>query len=473
MVLPKSRRASISTRSGSGGSGDGIDLTETMRRLQERLLAPRTVTVQVESRTRGRTEPVEVTINPQNPDTVDVLSASGHVYQVNPTDETCTCINHRTRGLRCRHIGAAQMAMGESGDGPSDSPVNREQAIQLLADEDADEAAARSPGVTEYEDYFYSDHPEDFEERLRQFRNEPLPYEYENVLNGNDITFGVELEFVNGDSNAIARDLHALGICSSDRMEGYHSSGAAGKWHLESDGSVTSGTRGGELVSPVLTDSPDTWRTIQKICEVAKRHGAQINQKCGGHVHVGISNLDHARQRWKRFFKTIAGAEESIYRFSGGTEGQIRSGYSHYAMPFAQQAGQASRSRHQFEDLDGLRNMLNSYNRTRYQAVNVSNLVRGTRPTVEFRYFNGSIDPGQIQANVKLAAGIMQASELARTRMPAAEPGAENRKRRGNMIQDMTNGRTATDMARLIDVAFSRKSDKDHILRVLSKNMWR
>lgn len=471
--MPKTRSNTIASRSTDTGSGGGINSRETAQRLQDRLLTPRTVTVHVASRTRGRTEPVDVTLDPNQPDTLQVHSASGHTYQVNSSAGTCTCVHHRTRGLRCRHLDAAEMAQGRMGIDRDDHTADRDQGIQTLAASDAAEDAARSPGETVHEDFFYSDHPEELQERLIQYRNESLPYEYHNVLNGSDATFGIELEFVDGDSDEIARDLYDMGICASSYMTGYHSAGAPGKWRLERDGSVTTGDRGGELVSPVLSDTPETWQTIEKICQVAKRHGARINQKCGGHVHVGISNLDHARQRWKRFFRSISGSEEAIYRFSGGTEGQIRSGHSLYATPFATHARQAARSSYQFDDIHGLRDMLGPYGRNRYQGINLTNLVNGTRPTVEFRYFNGALDPGQIQANVKLAAGIMQASEQARGRVPAAEPGAEMRKRRGNMIQDMTNTKTNSDIARLLDFAFSRRSDKDHLLRVFSKNMWR
>lgn len=470
--MPKARSNTIASRSGGGASG-GLDALEAARRLQERLQAQQTVTVHVPPRTRGQTEPVEVTVDPQQPDTIQVRSASGHTYQVNPSAGTCTCVHHRTRGLRCRHIDAAEMAQGRISSPRNDQQTDRDQGIQVLATSDVAEDAARLPGEVTHDDFFYTDHPEELEERMHRYIHEPLPYEYDNVLNGNDVTFGVELEFVDGDSNAIARELHALGICASSSMSGYHSAGAPGKWKLERDGSVSRGDYGGELVSPVLTDTPETWRTIEKICEVAKRHGAQINTKCGGHVHVGINNLDHARQRWKRFFKSVAGTEEAVYRFSGGTEGIVRSGHHHYAIPFADQAARASRSRHQFDDIHGLRTMLAPYDRTRYQGVNLQNLVNGTRPTVEFRYFNGALEPGQIQANVKLAAGFMQAAELARSRIPASEPGAETRKRRGNLIQEMSNAKTNASIAGLVDFAFSRRSDKDHILRVMAKNMWR
>lgn len=119
-----------------------------------------------------------------------------------------------------------------------------------------------------------------------------------------------------GNSNAIARELYELDICAYDHRVDYNEDSVSGKWKLEFDCSVANryGPEGGELVSPVLRDTPETWRNLEKICEVARKQGAMINQKCGGHVHMGMDPLDTARQRWKRFFRTIGGFEDVIYR---------------------------------------------------------------------------------------------------------------------------------------------------------------
>ncbi|MDT9337662.1 amidoligase family protein [Clostridium perfringens] len=50
------------------------------------------------------------------------------------------------------------------------------------------------------------------------------------------------------------------------------------------------------------------------MCDVAKIHGARVDQRCGGHVHINMEKLDTARQRWRRFFKTIEVYEDCIYR---------------------------------------------------------------------------------------------------------------------------------------------------------------
>lgn len=328
--------------------------------------------------------------------------------------------------------------------------------------------------------FFYTDeeNEEIFNETLERAVNSDITYEYENVLNGSSNTFGIELEFVDGDADAIARELYGLGIVGHPRRVSYHARNIQGKWKLEYDGSVCSGSKGGELVSPVLTDTPETWRTIEKICEVAKRYGAKVNQKCGGHVHIGIEPLDTARQRWRRFFKTIAGFEDVLYRVSGGNLGRIRSGYSRYASPFSSQARSAAVRRFRLDSREDVNNLARTASgRNRYFGINLTNIYERNKPnTVEFRYFNGSLDPGNIQANVKVSNGIIMAAQKARTQDSDTYTVTENHKKRGKILNEQSsydNDRTThTGIRKFVDIVFSRKKDKDNLISVYSKNRW-
>lgn len=328
--------------------------------------------------------------------------------------------------------------------------------------------------------FFYTDeeNEEVFNNLMENARNSNLTYEYEDVLNGSSNTFGVELEFVEGNADAIARELYELGIVGHSRRVSYHARSIPGKWKLEYDGSVCNGSKGGELVSPVLTDTPETWRTIEKICEVAKRHGAKINQKCGGHIHIGMEPLDTARQRWRRFFKTIAGFEDVLYRISGGNLGRIRSGYTRYASPFSSQAQRTAVSRFRLDSREDIDNLARrASNRDRYLGINLTNIYESDKPnTIEFRYFNGSLDPGQIQANVKVANGIIMAAQKARTQDSDIYTVTENHKRRGKLLNQQASSRddrsSHTAIKKFVDIIFSRKKDKDNLISVYAKNRW-
>lgn len=328
--------------------------------------------------------------------------------------------------------------------------------------------------------FFYTDeeNEEIFNETLERSINSEVTYEYENVLNGSSNTFGIELEFVDGDADEISRELYGMGIVGHPRRVSYHARSVSGKWKLEYDGSVCNGSKGGELVSPVLTDAPETWRTIEKICEVAKRHGAKVNQKCGGHVHIGIEPLDTARQRWRRFFKTIAGFEDVLYRVSGGNLGRIRSGYSRYASPFSSQARSAAVRRFRLDSSEDVNNLARTTsNRNRYFGINLTNIYERNKPnTVEFRYFNGSLEPGHIQANVKVANGVIMAAQKARTQNSDTYTVTEHHKKRGKLLNEQSsygNDRSShTAVKKFVDIIFSRKKDKDNLISVYAKNRW-
>lgn len=475
----------------AGGSGGAGSVDELAQRAIDRLNAVRTVTVPVYSQTRGWTEDTPVIFDPNTPGEATVQSASGTQHQVNYNDDTCTCMDHRVRGNRCRHIQATHQALGEiereyatleSPTGRIATAIDVEHAANGQRDIDTQAEAARREiqNIEEDDEFFYTDNEQAFGDYMSRASREELSYDYENALNGNQITFGLEIEFVGGNPDAIARDLYREGICGYDQQVRYHAPSVQGKWKLERDGSVSDGSGGGELVSPVLRDTPETWRNLEKICEVAKRHGAQIDYRCGGHVHMGMDPLDTARQRWRRFFRTIGGFEDVMYRVAGGTEGVVRRDYTYYARPFRTKAAQAIPNTRTLNDISDVNRLVGTLvGDVKFYGINLTNIPKNFRAdTVEFRYFNGSLDHRQLQTNVKLAAGIMMASEKARTQ-DHHESGlfsSEAMKRRGNMLKEHSLGTNShsdhSAVKKLVDIVFTRKKDKDAILAVYAKNQW-
>ncbi|MEN8907178.1 MAG: amidoligase family protein, partial [Clostridiales bacterium] len=223
----------------------------------------------------------------------------------------------------------------------------------------------------EDDEYFYADNEEAFIEELERAKTEDLEYEYSNVLNGSNNTFGVELEFIGGDPNQIANELYQLDICGYDRQVHYHAPSISGKWKLERDVSLPTG---GELVSPPLKDTPETWRNLEKVCEVAKRHGANVRSRaCGAHVHTGSDPLDTAKYRWERLLKSTGSFEDVIYRMSGGERGIVRDGVRTYARRFSQNALMGLNSNFEMENSIDLRSFTRNVSRLdRYQSINLT-----------------------------------------------------------------------------------------------------
>lgn len=490
--MPKARNgeSTIGGRSGAGlrgaggisgfGGDDGDGLIEMSNRIDERLMEAQTISVEVFSRSRNQSEIVDVTFDPATPGQAIVGSGSGRTYTVDTENQTCTCPDHIHRQARCRHIEAAGLAQEQIGQGTFTGSATNDQinTNQTLREHINNERALEQHNAERQfvdDGHFYSDNMDEFRRDMTEAEYAEIPYEYENALNGSDITFGVELEFVNGDSNAIARELFNLGICSSPRMVQYHSPGVPGKWKLERDGSVTRGDRGGELVSPILRDTPETWQQIETICEVAKRHGAQVNVNTGAHVHVSTEPLDGKRQRWRRLFKAFHGTEEAFFRVAGGELGRFRGGYYAESSLGDMRAGMRARMPEE-GGMDDFRLALmsSSVGSTRYRSINFNSFTSNTRDTVELRVFNGTLTPGIIQANVKLSAGLIHAAERCRVQGDAENPTTASFRKRGHIInQHDRNGTDDETIVRMVDSFFTRKSDKEHILSVMAKNEWR
>ena len=470
--MPKSRsNGSIGSRTGDTTH----DEREMSDRIEDRLQEAGTVRVSVESRTRGTREDVDVTFSGR---TVVISSGSGRSYTVDLDAGSCDCPDHTHRHNRCRHIEAADIAREQITQGTAqgswnDIDVSANAFTNEYVENEINEEIENLQREYTDDSFFYTENPEQFHADMQRLRDAPVPYYYENVLNGSNITFGVELEFVNGDSNAIARELYSLGICSSPTMQGYHSHRSPGKWVLERDGSVTSGGRGGELISPVLTDTPETWRQIETICEIAKRHGARVNTKTGGHIHIGAEDaLDGKRQRWRRFFKTAVGFENTFHRLAGGEQGRFRGGHYTPSATIQNRAGITARMP-QHGDTSAFQNVIASISRGKYQSINLSPFA-GNKKTVEFRAFNGTLTPGVIQANVKYAAGVINTSVRSRIRLREGISVTDSDRKRGGIINDYDRNNTRDDSSvmKAMDVMFSRKMDKEHILSVIAKNAW-
>lgn len=472
--MPKSRN------SGSIGSRQGdptYDEREMSDRIEDRLREAGTVRVSVESRTRGTREDVDVIFSGR---TAVISSGSGRSYTVDLNEGSCSCPDYVHRQNRCRHIEAAdiareQIAQGTSPGSVNEIDINTNQFAREYIGSETEEEIRNLQREYSDDSFFYTENPDMYQQDMQRLRDAPVPYYYHNVLNGSNITFGIELEFVNGDSDAIARELYNMDICSSPIMESYHSSSSRrpGKWILERDGTVTNGRRGGELVSPVLTDTPETWRQIETICEVARRHGARVNTKTGGHVHIGAEDaLDGKRQRWRRFFKTTVGFENIFHRLAGGEQGRFRN--SSYTLSSISQNRAGITTRMPPEgDTTVFQSVISSISNGKFHSINLSPFSGGKK-TIEFRAFNGTLTPGVIQANVKYAAGVINTSVRSRTRPGESLEVTDSDCKRGRIINDFesNNVRDDASVMKALDVVFSRKEDKEHILSVIAKNSW-
>lgn len=326
-------------------------------------------------------------------------------------------------------------------------------------------------GADEEESYFRNTRTflDDYEEAKRM-RNQPLPVEYGSVTNGflstsgdepNARGFGVEIEFAHADLDTVANALHEAGLANSDYAHAYHSEGYD-SWKVEDDCSV-----GGEVISPILYDNEESWRQVEKACQIIRENGGEATAMGGGHVHIGVPNVSNESIR-----NTVAATvahQDVIRRLSTDpNRGTHRTTEDNgYTQPFRED--HVSR-------VYGRANNL-QYSLGRSQMMNFAN-----DNTMEFRDPDGSIDAGHIQTQVMMASALVRSGEQGdwndmNERNTSIQRIGTNRTRQPlvDRIESGDEDKTLASEVSLIstlDTLFPDRESRKRMLNVAVRNEW-
>lgn len=196
-----------------------------------------------------------------------------------------------------------------------------------------------------------------------------------------EITFGLEIELENTSLIDISRKMKNLNLKDT--------------WHIEKDASLTDGA---EIISPILIDNCNTWKDLKKIC-LAVFNIASVDEKSGGHIHVGTQALGNEYQSWLNFCKLWSTYENIFNRFLYGEYLNARLSLKKYAPPVAEK----------FKDVNKLFELVDDkffiYTDQKYLGVSffhVKNRDIKEKNTIEFRSPNSSKNPIIHQNNINL-----------------------------------------------------------------------
>jgi len=216
------------------------------------------------------------------------------------------------------------------------------------------------------------------------------PRERRQRVDVNEITFGVEIECY-------------LPHGSIARVGGYHRGiqidWAPQGWNAQRDGSLDRAPRGYEgveIVSGILRGA-DGLREVKFVVEQLRRLDAKVNATCGFHVHVGFPR---EAKPIERLTYLVANFEDALYAATGTSRRQQQG----YSAPIT-------------DDLRGLdirRAVRDSLRRgyargiDRYRSLNLTNVLAGRRPTVEFRAFQGTLNWQKMAGYIRLCVGLVE-----------------------------------------------------------------
>jgi hypothetical protein len=304
----------------------------------------------------------------------------------------------------------------------------------------------------------------------------PVPFLTDNATGGlaardGGRPFGVELEFELPDHidraaalQAIGRDLHAAGITPGPHQTGYHQ-GRAGfsTWRFEQDSTVD-----GEIVSPILYDEPESWRQIATVCDVVRRHGGEATRATGGHVHVGTGDFGMDVNRHSALLGLVQQHEDVLYRLA-----QNPARPAHRGLQWCTPNPAPSH---------GYRNLphFQAVNRGHQLGLNFE-AVQGARSDhVEFRMWDGSLDPGVIQAQVNLSLGLVDAASrnpVTQPSNPPREPIGTHRRanahlRRGERLTGQAWANDTAGFRGLMDTIFTSATNRDQAAALFGVTRW-
>lgn len=174
---------------------------------------------------------------------------------------------------------------------------------------------------------------------------------------------------------------------------------------------------GGEVVTPILTDTKENWYELRDVCKMIKRHGGIADNDCGGHNHVGFNTFENVHNL-VNFAKFWIANENIIYRFGYGEQNTARPRINVFAYPVARKWS--------FINFDFMENYpvnkavatLTYGQQCEYEYCNPKSFgvnfvnakdINRSMPgnTVEFRYPNGTLNPATIQNNDNCNAHII------------------------------------------------------------------
>jgi hypothetical protein len=236
-----------------------------------------------------------------------------------------------------------------------------------------------------------------------------------------DRQFGIELEFKGSAYEANAR-LNAAGIASE--VESYNHT-TRDRFKFVYDGSVSTNLNvGGELVSPILRGEAGI--ETAKAAAKALSNGAKVDQSCGFHVHIDVSdftlfNFKNLAKIWLKFEDvmefTIAKSRRGSARYCASNLQNFRS-YRDSDSSLSPAANQCKmdcaalvRAFAAIDACTTIEQIVELFP-GRYWKMNLRSFFR--HQTVEFRLHQGTVNATKVEMWVRLMNYIVMSAKSTR-----------------------------------------------------------
>ncbi len=286
--------------------------------------------------------------------------------------------------------------------------------------------------------------------------------------------FGVELEVDILGSQArkernianIIGELAEYGLIQQNSPYSHGYTGTRGYsrnfWSVEYDSSVTI-----EIISPILYDEKVTWEELDLVCSIIEANNGIATRRTGGHVHVGFGEgLETYKERvlgYKTLLNVTECYEDELFRLATNPyslDGKHRG--LGYCIP----------NRRICPDYYNYKSIW-EFTPIQHAVINFWNAKgRSKKDHIEFRLWDGSLDPAVIQTHIKLSLAIAAYATRA-VRMRQEVPNFSVYNPLGTAIkEDKRLYEASYGFRKLLDTIFYRESDKAQATALFAINNW-
>ena len=181
-------------------------------------------------------------------------------------------------------------------------------------------------------------------------------------------------------------------------------------WDVKPDGSLYEGV---EVTSPILTDNQEDIEDIYMVCTMLQKIENEINERCGGHIHIGSDYLK-SKEAFINLFEIWGNAEEIICKISNEKNNIPRFTLQEVAKSISPKMNKAIEegtiNLENEEDLELFIKEIQDIQVNRFSSLNMLNINNGMN-TIEFRISNGTLNPDTWIENSRLYGRIVQISQ--------------------------------------------------------------
>lgn len=226
-----------------------------------------------------------------------------------------------------------------------------------------------------------------------------------------EMTIGTEMECIGASYNELSYFMSLLKIYGVRSLNDFTIQYDGSVHEIKKNGS--GGKRGAEVVSPILLDTWESWEKLQEACAFLQAIGCRVNRTCGGHIHIGENVMGVDKKAWETLLKVWSEAEPLIYVLSNRKGENSRKDTDQYARETATDIDRIDWSQIRIKSEEDIKELSKKvYGGSRYKALNLQNIEKNGKNTIEFRLSNGTIDYSILRENILLYGRLIQMAKM-------------------------------------------------------------